>query len=163
MNHSKETKLAHAILGDDLRPVFDEYVEIIESVEPGAPDVKIPYYSQVAADRVSAAVQKLPTNASYEQFTQAVEKAGHSTISAREKVLHDKGFVGSLARLFESILEIEEVAEDAQKLEQLKAEAEVFKRVPEERQKAAIVVSGGAYYWGGRYVPLEVENKKGDK
>lgn len=162
MNNTKVTELQHEILGD-LQPLYEEYVEVIESVAPDAPDVKIPYVPEVVADRISAALKKLSAEASYEQFTTAIEKAGHSKVSAREKALHDSGFVGSIAKLFESVVAIDTIAEDAEALEQLKAEAVVYQEVPSERQKAAKVVSSGAYYWGGHYIPLEVKNNKGDK
>lgn len=161
MNNTKTLELQHEILGD-LQPLYDEYVEVIDSVAPDAADVKVPYVQEVVADRVSAALKKLTPESSYEQFTAAIEKAGHSKMSAKENALRESGFVGSIAKLFKSVVAIDAIAEDADRLEQLKKEADVYLKVPKERQKAAKVITNGAYYWGGHYIPLEVENKKGD-
>ena len=154
MNNNEKQAIQHEILGE-LQPLFNEYVDVVDTIPADAPAVEVPYVPAVVSDRVSAALKKLTANSSYDEFTAAINKAGHSKISAREKALIDTGFVGTISKLFDSVISIDEVADDAQTINKLKNDGVTYQRIPSERRKGAKIVSSTGYYWGGIFKPFD--------
>jgi len=79
MNHTEKQAIQHEILGE-LQPLFNEYVDVVDTIPADAPAVEVPYVPAVVSDRVSAALKKLTANSSYDEFTAAIIAKGHSLI-----------------------------------------------------------------------------------
>lgn len=154
MNNTEKQQVQNEILGE-LEPLFNQYVDMLDAIPADAPAVEVPYAPAVVADRVSASLKKLTADSSIEDFTAAINKAGHSKVPAREKALVDSGFVGTISKLFDAVITVEEVSESPQQINKLKNDAAIYRRIPSDRRKGAKIVSSTGYYWGGIFRPFE--------
>lgn len=154
MNNTEKQQVQNEILGE-LEPLFNQYVAMLDAIPADAPAVEVPYIPAVVADRVSASLKKLTANSTVENFAAAINEAGHSKVPALEKALVDSGFVGTISKLFDAVITVEEVSENPQQFNKLKNDASKYQRIPSDRRKGAKIVSSTGYYWGGIFRPFD--------
>ncbi len=131
-----------------LADLYTEYTDNISGIDPQA-EIQIPVRDEVAADRFEKAKQKLTPESTVEEFERAKSRSYFMGVNARRNKLVRRGFGGSLIQLFEKIDSALELPEEQDGTE-LNAIIALFNQIPLKHRKAAKVVEGRGYYYGGK-------------
>jgi hypothetical protein len=125
-----------------------EYREIIETI-PEEETRRVFWYSDIAADMKKKALEKLPASACQREIDLAIQKSRFITVNAQENELAIRGFSSNILRLFEVLDSSEEIDTETEQ------RIEVYRKIPQEKRKAAKLYSNSGYYYGGNFNWIE--------